>query len=317
MDELRALMRDRNHFVVTGHMNPDGDAIGACYALGLTLAKMGKSVKVVLEDYADKYKIIPGAHLRYTGSLDTLEMGVLFCLDCSAPERLGAAQGLLTKTADTVCIDHHMTNTGFTRHQYIDGNVSSTSELIFRLVVSEVMIDQDIASAIYAGMVDDTGGFRYSVTSRETLDIAGQLMALGIPFTEIYTEMSHLRSFKEAKLFARAVEACERALDKRVVYSCVTRAMLDAFSASGKDLEGVVEYLLNIRGTEVSVLLYAKAGTEVKISMRSQHLDVSRIAVMLGGGGHAQAAGANVHGDIFEMKDKVLALLEQEWSADV
>lgn len=312
MTAIRALMRDGGSFIIAGHTNPDGDAVGGCYALALALEKLGKKVIVVLEPYAKKFDIIPGRHLRYVGPLEDLTADVLFCVDCADAGRLGAAQPLLSRITETVCIDHHSTNKGYTKYDFVDGKVSSASELVFRLIEGFVEIDRDIASAIYAGMVNDTGGFRFSATSEGTLAIAGKLMALGIPFTDIYTEMSHRHTFTEAKIFARALDVCERTPDGRVAYTCVTRTMLDELSATGQDMDGVVEYLLNIRGVDVSVLLYDKTQTEVKVSLRSRRTDISRIASGLGGGGHALAAGINLSGNIYEVKDKVLALVAQE-----
>lgn len=312
MEIIRALIRNRDDFVITGHQNPDGDAVGACFGLALALEKLQKRVQVVLEPYASKFNIIPGGHLRYAGPLDELNVGVLFCLDCGDAQRLGAARVLIERTTDTVCVDHHITNTGFARYNYLDGEASSASELVFRLIHTEVEINRDIASAIYAGLVNDTGGFRYSATSRDTLDIAGQLMALGIPFTDIYTELSHQHTFTEAKLFGRALDVCARCLDDRVVYSCVTREMMADLGATGQDLDGVVEYLLNVRGAEAAVLLYDKSAAEVKISLRSRGIDVGLVALSFGGGGHKLAAGANLTGDIQEIKDRVLKRIEQE-----
>ena len=298
LEVIRALMRLRDDFVITGHVNPDADAVGSCYGLALALMKMGKRCRVVLDAYSSKMDIIPGQYLRYTGPLDTLNPQVFFCLDCGDVNRLGAARLLLDKAGETVCVDHHATNTGFARHNYLDGDASSASELVYRLIHTEVDLDREIASALYAGMIMDTGGFRYSATTRETLHVAGELVALGIPFTDIYTELYHQHTYTELKLRGRVLMDCVRCCGDRVIYACVTQAMMREINASWHDLEGVVEYLLNTKGAAVSILFSEREGTEVKASFRSTRIDVGKIAYKLGGGGHMMAAGCNLRRNI-------------------
>ncbi len=167
--------------------------MGACYALGLALSGMGKSVSVVLERYAVKFDIIPGSHLLYNGLLDDLDVDMLICLDCADKRRTGEGVALFNKTRITVCIDHHETNPGFAMFNYIDSGASSTCEMVFRLLDGFAEIDKQIASALYAGIVYDTGGFRFSAASKNTLDIAGRLMETGIPFSNIYNELLQRR----------------------------------------------------------------------------------------------------------------------------
>jgi phosphoesterase RecJ-like protein len=312
LDEIRALLRGLDDFVIAGHINPDGDAVGACFALGLALEKMHKKCRVVLEPYADRLDIIPGKNLLYKGSMDDLHPQALICLDCGDLERLGGASALTNRAVCTVCIDHHVTNTGYAQYNYIDGDASSTCELIYKLIYKEVDIDVPIASALYAGMVNDTGGFRHRSTSRETMHIAGLLLEAGIPFTEIYTRITHQRSFAEVKLFGRVLETCVRSWDNKMIYACVTRAMLVEFGATRQHLDGVVEYLLNIQGAEVAILFCEKNDPIIKVSFRSHDLDVGRIAADLGGGGHALAAGCDQTGSMEEVKEKILAALKKE-----
>jgi phosphoesterase RecJ-like protein len=265
-----------------------------------------------LEAHHPKYSVIPGQHLLYNGAFDA-EIP-LICLDCADLTRIPAPWR--TEKPDA-CIDHHYTNIGFARYNFIDGTASSACEMVYRLLKDFIPIDKEMAAAVYAGLVSDTGGFRFNATSPETLRVASELTALGIPFTEIYTQLVHLRTRTEVKLLARILDRYEPHLNGRLVCACVTPEMYKnlgggASDATSKDLEGVVEFLLNIRGVEVSALLYAREGDEVKISLRSRKRNVGAVAVRLGGGGHHLAAGAQAHGDMFTIRDQVIALLKQE-----
>lgn len=319
-EEIRNVINQNSNFYLAGHVSPDGDSIGSCFGLGMALEKLGKKVQVLMEPFHSKYDIIPGRHLLGSAKL---ENPVLICLDCADEGRLtGYSKELMGTLQDTVCIDHHYTNTYFAKFNYVDEKASSTCEVVYRLLDSFVEFDIDIASALYAGILSDTGGFRYNATSQNTLSVAGALTAMGIPFTDIYTELFSLRTYAEVKLLARVLENCQRAANARVVHVCVPREMMtnleDTTDAEPKHLEGVVESLLNIRRAEVSILIYDRCkNDELKISLRSRKLNIGDIAQKYGGGGHQLAAGATVKGDIYEIRDKVLgcvleALEEQQ-----
>ena len=205
---------------LTGHINPDGDAIGACLALGGALEKSGKKVQVVLEKYADKYHLIPNGHL--VCEAEKAEVPELFiALDCGDEDRLGAAGKIFQKAAKKINIDHHGSNSFFGELNYVDADASSTSEIIFRLLKDRLPITAAEAAGLYAGLIYDTGGFRHSSTSPETMKIAGELMGYGIPFTEIYNRFFDSRSFSELKIMGKALDNAELLFGGDVVCSCL------------------------------------------------------------------------------------------------
>jgi len=324
VEQIIKLLQNHNHFVIAGHIGPDGDTIGSCYGLAMALDKIGKNAKVVLEDYAAKYDIIPGREYLYKGT-EALGKEVFIALDCADPERLGAARAFFDKACVTVCIDHHETNSGFADLNYIDPAASSTAEMVFGIIDAITDIDTDIAAAIYAGIVGDTGGFRYVSTSRSTMHIAARLMDI-IPFTNIYGELMHGHSFEAAKAFGLALGACKTALGGKVVYTCVTKEMLKSVGADSSDMDSVVEYLMSTRGAEVALFLYERhvkgqddnsnenentsSHKKIRVSMRSRGMHVGRIAASLGGGGHKMAAGCTVIGTMDEVLAQVLAKIE-------
>jgi len=312
MEQIIQLICDNTSFVLAGHISPDGDAIGSCFGLAFALEKLGKDVTVVLDPYPKKYNILPGSKFLYKGSLDQLNVDVFIALDCADVNRLGSGQSLFHRAKHTVCIDHHKSNTGFAEFNYIEPHASSTSELVFRLVEKLVTPCADIATVIYAGMVDDTGGFKYSSTAKSTMEIAAQLMDMGIPFTEIYNEVLHSHSFAAGKAKGIALQNAMQTPDKRIVYSYITREEIAAIGASASsDMEGIVEYLLNTGGAEVAVFAYEKQKDGCKISLRSHGIDVGIAAEAMGGGGHRLAAGCASALPAKEALEQVLDLLEK------
>ena len=313
MQEILEVIQNHEKFVIVGHSGPDGDAIGSCFGLALALEKMGKQAKVVLETYSSKYYIIPGRRLLHVGSFDKLDFEVLISLDCAELSRLGNAKYLFERAAITICIDHHETNKGFAQYNYLEPETPSTSEMVFRIVEQLVELDMDIATAIYAGIVSDTGGFRYKATCNSTMKIAAKLMDTGIPFTDICNELMHIHRFSAGKALGRALENSGQHYEGRIVYSFMTRDMLAEVNADPSDLDGVVEYLMATRGADVAVLVYEKsAPPNVKVSMRSQGPNVGRVATILGGGGHALAAGGTVVGTVEEILERTLEILKEE-----
>jgi len=313
LDKVKAAIISARDVVISAHTNPDCDAIGASLGLALALKKMGKRVAVALEPYAEKFDIIPGKELLFAGDFSALTPDTFIALDAGAPERLGRAEVFLTRADVTLNIDHHVSNTGFAKINFVLPNVSSTSEIVFDLLYKLVELDAEIASALYAGIITDTGGFRYSNTTPETLSAAAKLVSFGIPFSEIYDAMMFTKSLREVKAFGKAVSSAEKIEGMPVCLAHISPEELDELGADSRDLDGVCESVRDIEGVEVAVFLYPKHGQDgvTKISLRSKHVPVGKIAKALGGGGHELACGADFSGTYEEARAAVLELLRR------
>ncbi|MCL2708794.1 MAG: bifunctional oligoribonuclease/PAP phosphatase NrnA [Defluviitaleaceae bacterium] len=312
IEEIRSILLNNSDFTIAGHVNPDEDTVGACYGLAMALSCAGKKAAVFLEKHSDRMDAIPGAWLRFHGKAGELGKGVLICLDCADAARLGEAKCLLDTAECTVCVDHHMTNGGFAEHNYIDPGASSTSELIFGLIDGVFPVNSEIAAALYTGILTDTGGFRFDTTSKKTMECAGRLMDFGIPFTEIYTRSMFAHTRIESKLLGKIIGVAGEKMDGRLVYSYVSREMLKELRATGRDVDGVTEYLLNTRGAEIAALFFEKSKNNIKVSMRSREVNVGKIAAEFGGGGHRLASGCSVEGGLHTVCGRVLELLENK-----
>jgi len=313
MDKIIQLIRERQNFVLSGHTGPDGDCIGSCFGLAFALEMLGKNVTVVLEPYPKKYNIIPGHGFLYSGDLTTLDVDVFIALDCADVDRLGFAKPLFNRAKRTACIDHHKTNIGFAHRNLVEPGTSSTSEIVYRLVEKLVKPTAEIASAIYAGIVSDTGGFKYNSTATSTLEITAKLMQMGIPFTEIYNEVLHKHTFAAGKAKGIVLNNSKQTMEGRITYSHITREEIESVGASTADMEGNVEYLLTTNGTDVSAFIYEKKTPgQVKLSFRSLGPDVSNVAIAMGGGGHQLAAAGTTTGELNAIIQQALQLLEKE-----
>jgi|GEM_PF-3916 len=265
---------------------------------------------------SEERNLLPASRERdRSENVSTVECGdaTVVALDCADLERLAAARPLFEQAKTTVCIDHHETNSGFAQFNYIEATASSTSEMVYKVVSQLTEITPDIAAAVYAGMVSDTGGFRYNATSKSTMEIAARLMEM-IPFTKIYNELMHIHRFAAGKAFGVAMANCARTPDKKIVYSFITHEELKSVGAKKTDLDGIVEYLMGTRNALMAIFVYekARAAHGVKVSLRSQGPNAGRVALKLGGGGHILAAGASVKASVPEALERAISLAARE-----
>lgn len=313
IDEIRKVMLNSNNIVIAGHTSPDGDAIGACLALAGSLCTLGKKVSVILDRYSEKYDVIPGKELIVYDGYENLKPDLFLSLDCGDRERLGDIAGSIFDKTYNINIDHHISNTYFGNLNYVDNDSSSTSEIIYKLIQGCMPIDKNIASGIYAGLINDTGGFRHSCTSPVTMNVAAELLTYNIPFTKIYNDLYYTHTFVEAKLMGKALENVRRLHDGKVSYTTLTLEDISNCEGTTKQLDGIVEYVKNIGGTYVGVFFYEKGKNEIKASFRSEdEVNVSEIAVSLGGGGHAKAAGCTLEMSLDEAVSTVLNLIKSK-----
>jgi phosphoesterase RecJ-like protein len=311
VQEILQLIRSKNTFVIAGHVGPDADCVGSAYALAFALTKVGKQAFVLLEPYPAKIDVMPGR--QFLCAEPPADFDVFVAVDCADTARLGASLPVFERAQHTICIDHHGTNSGFAQHNFIRATASSTAEMIFELVEQFTEIDTDIASAVYAGIVSDTGGFRFTSTDKSTMELAARLMGMGIPFFDIYSELIHRQPFSAVKALAAVLANVKLSACGRVVHAFVTRKELEAAGAKSYDLDGVVEYLMGTRGTLAAVFVYERGNTgTLKVSLRSQGPNMSAVAQALGGGGHILAAGATVSGEAEDVLAHALSLVFAE-----
>lgn len=302
---------ESNNIVVACHVAPDGDAIGSSFALALCIKHMGKDVKVLIDEYNSRYDFIEGKDLIYKGDMDDISADLMFVLDCGAKDRLGKAVNVFDKAKMTINIDHHISNDGYAMFNFINEDASSTSEIVYEIIKNFSTLNKDIVTAIYTGIVSDTGGFKHNSTTKRTHEIVASLMDFKINCSEIYTRVLFTHSRSETNVFKAALDNIK--FDGQICYTHLTKSqILDECGASYTDLDGIAEYLVNFEDVKVSAFFYEKKNGEIKVSMRSNGIDVNAVASKHNGGGHMYAAGVNFSCEMDEAKRIILEELKKE-----
>ncbi len=303
MHSLEEVLHQVNKVAVAGHIKPDGDCIGSCLATYNYLKEYHPQIeaKLFLEPIPNIFKFLSRSDEIISSSDYTEAFDLLIVQDCGDTGRLGDAARLLNTAANVVCIDHHISNSGFGDTSCIVPSASSTSELVFGLLEKE-RITKQIAECLYVGIVHDTGLFQYSCTSSKTMQAAGFLMDTGIDFSRIVDKTYVEKTYEQNQILARALEKSRLHLNGSCISSIITTGDMKDCQALPKHLEGIVAQLRSTKGVEAAVFFYpqadytgkAKSG-EYKISFRSSSdaVNVAQIAVQYGGGGHVRAAGAS------------------------
>ncbi len=195
---------------------------------------------------------------------------------------------------------------------FVDPQASSTSELVYRLIGKDGL-DQEIAEALYMGIVHDTGCFQYSCTSPDTLRAAADLISFGFDFSRLIEETFFEKTYLQTQILGRALLESIRFMDGRCVVSALSRKTLDFYGAGPQDLEGIVSQLRSIKGVECAIFLYETGVQEYKVSLRSsEKVDVAAIASYFGGGGHVRAAGCTMMGTAHDVINNLSLHIERQ-----
>lgn len=316
MKKLEEALAGKQRIGIAGHVKPDGDCVGSCLAVYnyLKIYYPKITAEVFLEEIPPVFSFLTGAQEIIHDAPEREPFDLFICLDCGDLRRLGPHAKYFEQAKTTLCIDHHISNSSFADENYIFPDASSTCELVFTLLERE-KITKEIAECIYVGLVHDTGVFQYSCTARSTMEAAGFLMELGIPFPRIVDETFYQKTYAEQRAMGAALMDSKLWLDGRVISTILTQERLSEVGATKRDMEGIVAQLRCTKGVEASVFLYATEEDEYKLSLRSTELvDCAAITMKYDGGGHVRAAGATVHGDPDKIITEIVAEMEQQLS---
>ena len=297
---------------ITGHLHPDGDCVGSCMALYryITVNYPEKSVHLYLETPPANLNVLSGLSLIDSEFTEPDEPFDLFCVcDCSSVDRFPAAVKIAEAAKKVYVVDHHMTNTHFADEGVILPDASSTCEVLYDLLEDE-KIDREIAECLYVGIVHDTGVFKYQACREHTMHVAGRMLSKGVNAQRLIDDSFYAKSYVQNRLIGNAVLHSQLLLDGKMIVSTVTLDDLAQFGATRADTEGVVDQLRLTKG--ISVALFARQETEdsYKISLRSvDTVNVAAICQNFGGGGHYNAAGCTVTGDLADYITQISAMV--------
>ncbi|CEP90618.1 RNA-binding protein [[Clostridium] sordellii] len=308
-------IREGNNFIVTSHYSPDGDNIGSTLSMYYTLKKLGKKVYYVLDDsiplnltfLVKDIKILKSEEMN-----ENLNDYTLISLDCGDFNRICVSESIKKSVKQLICIDHHASNNNYGDLNYINPNESSTCELVYNLLkefskeMGEQILDEDISTYLYTGLLTDTGNFSYSNTNPSSYLMAYDLVNLGAKKDLIIQKIFQSNTYNYYKLLGEALDTLE-IVDKKIASMMLTIDMLERNEISFNDADGVTSYTRDIDGVEVGLLFKEKAPGEVKVSFRSKnYVDVSAVAQVFGGGGHVRASGCTIKDSIENVKKIVI-----------
>jgi len=289
--------------MVATHVHPDGDAIGALVGMRLILERLGKKVDMYAQDPCPpEFEFLPQVRAIRNKPLESADYGVAVLLDCGDFERVGEeifefinARGLFL-----INIDHHIPNKAFGNIYWVDPSASSTCEVLFDLCMGlSLTPDADLASALYTGILTDTGSFKYTNTNRRVFEIVSILVQMGADPAYIATQVYESATPESLRLLAKVLSTAEFYANSRIVAAELPLSMLPDSSSSYMNSEGFINHLRTVKSADLAILFRELNNGLIHVSIRSRvGIDVARLAKRHGGGGHKQAAACRIAGTI-------------------
>jgi phosphoesterase RecJ-like protein len=309
--KIKDLIGQGNRFLITSHIDPDGDAIGSAFSLYWALKSLKKRATVYLKDPIPyKYAFLPKPS-DFTALLPSDQYDAIFVLDCGNLFRVGADHERLKDMGPLINIDHHKTNETFGIANVIDEGASSTAEVLYSLYEAlHIPVTPDMALDIYTAILTDTGSFRYENTNPGAFVICEKMLRAGVQPAYVSQMVYNSHPKERFLLLGLVLTTLATYLDDTIAMAYVTEEMFRKANASKEMTDGFVEYVKEIRATEVALLL-REIPKGYKVSMRSKgSIDVARICNSFGGGGHKNAAGCTIEGSLEEVRKRLKEALE-------
>ncbi len=299
---------------IAGHVHPDGDCIGSCMGLYLYLKENFPEIQ------ADVYMQPPREVFYYIEDLEKVRTecdpdkryDLLILLDISSSDRIGVAGPYLETAGAVLCLDHHVTNQGKYTWFCNRPGASSASEVVYSFLDPE-KVSKACAEALYTGIVHDTGVFQYSNTSPATMRTAAELMEKGIDFSRIVDESFYQKTYVQNQIMGRTLMESIMLMEGRCIVGIVRQKEMRFYGLEPSDMDGIVSQLRNTIGVEVAIFLYELKPQTFKVSLRSKKIvDVSKIAMLFGGGGHIRAAGCTMEGTPYDVVNNITPYVERQ-----
>jgi len=315
MKQILKAIKRHNRFLITAHVNLEGDSIGSQLAMKELLEGMGKEAFILDNDAVpEHYKFLPKVDEMSNRTAADLSFDAAVVVDCPTLKRTGKVAGII-KDKFIINVDHHISNERFGDINWVQPNASSAGEMVYRLFKEAgLRLTKETALCLYIAILTDTGSFNYDNTSSVTHEIAGELLGYGLDPAVVSERVYERRGLSDIKLLGLALSTIKINRDGDVAYMEVTGKMLKKTGASIAKSEGLVNYARSIDKVRVAILFREdSAGTRrIHVSFRAKgDVDVNVIASLFGGGGHVKAAGCVVKGSLAEVRRKVLARVEE------
>ncbi|WP_434758329.1 DHH family phosphoesterase [Paenibacillus amylolyticus] len=314
----KQFLLEHDDYLVVSHVQPDGDAVSSTVTVGWLLSCLGKTFTMINEgEIPQRMRFLwqADAIVNMTEHPPERKYKAIICVDCADFARVGLTRHYFEEDAMILNIDHHPTNNGYGAVNIIKSDAAATAEILFELLeLFNITWDKDIATAVYTGLLTDTGGFRYANTSPNVMATASRLLEHGVDGPYLAQSLLEEMTFPQVRILNKALSSLQMSEDGKVAWVVITPEDMQACEAVNEDLEGIVNYTRNIRGVEVGIFFKVINENATKVSMRSAgKVDVAALAQTFGGGGHVLAAGCRMEGKLDEIVEKVLKQVNSQW----
>ena len=306
IDQILKCIKKSKNIVIVTHENPDGDAVGSSLAMYHALKGLKKNVDIIIPEYAKCFNELPGIDEVIKESDKVYDLAI--SLDAATDKLLNVWVKYFREADQRIVIDHHSTNTMFGDINYVDLSAPACAQVVYMLIKHyRWKITPEIGTCIMAGIITDTGGFQYSGVSKDTFNIAAELLDVGVNISKVYKKVFDTKTRSSFELRRIAIDRMEFLEDGKIAFTYVTNEDERKVNAGVGDYEGIVSEGRSVEGVEVSIFLHELKDGEFKISLRSNsYVNVSDVCIMFGGGGHIRAAGAKMTADPLVIRDKVV-----------
>ena len=307
LDEILTEIKNANSFMITAHDNPDGDAIGSCLAFATMLKNLGKEkIDVLFKEYPPVFKNLPNVDLiRENPSIEKYDMAIV--LDCPEIKRIHKDYHKYFENANvTVEFDHHLKNGMFGDLNIVNPAAPACAEiLVSSFQYLKIDITKEIATCLLTGIITDTGGFRFSQTSRETFEFAGWALSKGVNVSKIYKDSLMTKSKSQFEAEKLAMDRLEFYFDDKITFTYMTKEDEENLKIQSGEFDGIAGIGVTIQGVEVAIFAHEREDG-FKISFRSNSIDVADICMLYGGGGHKLAAGCTIDAKLEDIRKAVV-----------
>ncbi|MBN2029021.1 bifunctional oligoribonuclease/PAP phosphatase NrnA [bacterium] len=317
ISDIQAFIQEENDFLVTTHVNPDGDSMASALAFGALLNHFNRNYIILLDDAVPKkFSFLPEIDkvIRYDSQKFAHPINHVVVLDSSDLGRIGTIQEIIRPEMNIINIDHHASNQQYGHFNIVDQQESSTAEIVYTIYsLLDVPITPDIATFFYTGILCDTGRFLFPNTTYRSLQICAEMVQKGARPGYIAEQLYCKTSPETIRALNNALSTIKFHFNGLVSCIYLTNGIFASYEKI--DTEGFVDYLLAIDGTEVEFFMIEFEPNMHRVSFRSKNrVDVNKVAEKFGGGGHARASGCVIPGTTDEVKKKILKVLESYFS---
>lgn len=295
LDNIIEKINQAKQIGIFTHISPDGDAIGSSLAFYLGLTQLKKNVEIITDEFSKCFKFLPEVEKIKKEGTQNYDLAI--ALDCATKGRLYDPSSCFDNSIFTIAIDHHASNTYFAKLNYVEGNSPATCKTLIKVFKRlGITITREIGECLMAGIITDSGGFRYNTVDDETFEFAATMLDTGVNISNIYYRTFDVKSRSQFLLSSLATSRIKFYANDRIALTYITKKDMKKTEAQTGDHEGIVDVGRNIEGVEVSIFLREVEENFYRVSLRSNdYIDVSEIANLFGGGGHTKAAGCDIH----------------------